>query len=135
MKSMSPTKPSYIMKYRPVAPGWSLNNFSSYVYVIYATQTPIEFYVLKFCLWIKLLSYLIMGESEKHISLMLMLPNMPVISAREWISLGKCVWGHTFPGGTHITVTTRCIPFNVIRLCKSVFLSTGKALERGYFST
>ena len=24
----------------------------------------------------------------------------------EHMSLGKYVWGHTFPGGTHITVTT-----------------------------
>ena len=31
----------------------------------------------------------------------------------EQISLGKCVWGHTFPGGTHITVT----PDFVSQLC------------------
>ena len=29
------------------------------------------------------------------------------ICSGEWISLGKCVQGHTFPGGTIITVTPR----------------------------
>ena len=45
----------------------------------------------------------IMGEQLTlgNISLTLMLPSMPVMSVRgERISLEKCVWGHTFPGGT-----------------------------------
>jgi len=32
-------------------------------------------------------------------------PDPSDICLGERISLGKCVWGHTFPGGTHITVT------------------------------
>ena len=48
----------------------------------------------------------------KHISWMLVLPSMAAICvppsdmcSGEHISLGKYVRGHTFPGGTHITVT------------------------------
>jgi len=39
----------------------------------------------------------------EHISLMLML--LSDIYLGEQISLGKCVRGYAFPGGTHITIT------------------------------
>ena len=69
---------------------------------IYRLSLPV---VYKSCHGMKTFIYGGTVNSGKHISLTLMLPSMPVISVRERISLGKCVWGHTaFPGGTHITV-------------------------------
>ena len=46
-----------------------------------------------------------MGEQETYITDTNVAKYASDICSGEQISLGKCVQGHTFPGGTHVTVT------------------------------